>query len=67
KLFRRGTSVTRRCFLSDGRRVILPAFGTYTGGLDVLDRAFDHLVGADANAWLLGKRVTAIARARLRK
>lgn len=66
KLIRRGTSVTRRCFLGDGRRIVLPAFGTFTGGLDVLDRAFDDLVGADATAWLLGKKVTGIARTRLR-
>jgi len=67
KLIRRGTSVTRRCFLSDGRRVILPAFGTYTGGLDVMDGAFDPLVGPDGTAWLLGKQVTGIARSHLRK
>lgn len=65
RLNRRGTSVTRRCFLADGRRVILPAFGTYTGGLDVQDPAFDTLLGADAGAWMLGKRVTGIPRARL--
>jgi len=27
---------TGRCFVSDGRRLILPAFGAYAGGLDVL-------------------------------
>lgn len=65
RLTRRGTSVTRRCFLADGQRVILPAFGTYTGGLDVLDPAFDALVDADAGAWMLGKRVTGVPRTRL--
>jgi metallophosphoesterase superfamily enzyme len=30
-----GRRVTRRCFVTDGRRMILPAFGCYTGGLDV--------------------------------
>lgn len=33
----------RRCLLSDGDRAILPALGTYTGGLDVSDQAFDGL------------------------
>ena len=35
----RGT-VRRRCFISDGERVILPAFGAYAGGLNVRDAAF---------------------------
>jgi len=34
---------TGRCFVSDGRRVILPAFGAYAGGLDVLDPAIARL------------------------
>lgn len=32
----KGRSVSGRCFATDGRRLILPAFGAYTGGLDVL-------------------------------
>ena len=28
-----------RCFVGTGRRLILPAFGAYTGGLDVFDPA----------------------------
>ncbi|WP_296597080.1 ligase-associated DNA damage response endonuclease PdeM [Phenylobacterium sp.] len=35
----RGT-VRRRCFVTDGERVILPAFGAYAGGLNVRDAAF---------------------------
>ena len=35
--------------------VILPAFGAYTGGLDVLDGAFDGLFAADTfRAFMLG-------------
>ena len=30
----------RRCFVSDGQRVVMPAFGAFTGGLDILDAAF---------------------------
>ncbi len=33
-------SVRRRCFVTDGERVILPAFGAYAGGLNVRDAAF---------------------------
>lgn len=38
-----GRSVKRRCFATDGKRMILPAFGAYTGGLNVRDRAFAGL------------------------
>jgi DNA ligase-associated metallophosphoesterase len=38
-----GRSVRRRCFVTDGDRLILPAFGAYAGGLSVLDRAFSSL------------------------
>jgi DNA ligase-associated metallophosphoesterase len=36
----RGRSVERRCFASDGARAIMPAFGAYTGGLNIRDAAF---------------------------
>lgn len=45
----------RRCFAGDGARMILPAFGAYTGGLNVLDAAFDGLFG-DLTAWVVGAR-----------
>ena len=38
-----GRSVRRRCFITDGQRVILPAFGAYAGGLNVRDPAFAGL------------------------
>jgi len=40
RLARSGTSVRRRCFVGDGQRVVMPAFGAFTGGLDILDKAF---------------------------
>lgn len=61
----RGRRLTRRCFLHDARRVILPAFGTYTGGLDATDAAFDALLGPGAIALLTGRRVVAVPRAAL--
>ncbi len=36
----RGRAVKRRCFITDGQRMILPAFGSYTGGLNIRDDAF---------------------------
>lgn len=64
-LARRGVRISRRSFLADGRRAILPAFGTYTGGLDARDAAFDALLGPDARAYMTGDNVTAVARDRL--
>jgi DNA ligase-associated metallophosphoesterase len=42
----RGRSVRRRCFVTDGERLILPAFGAYAGGLNVRDAAFAGLFRA---------------------
>jgi DNA ligase-associated metallophosphoesterase len=39
----RGRTVSRRCFASDGQRVVMPAFGAYAGGLNVRDRAFAEI------------------------
>lgn len=39
----RGRTLRRRCFASDGTRMILPAFGAFTGGLNIKDKAFDGL------------------------
>lgn len=59
-----GRSVRRRCFVSDGLRLILPSFGAYTGGLDVGDGAIASLFAGPFHAYMLGsKRVYAMARA----
>ncbi len=55
RLKRRGQRVSRACFLEDGRRMILPAFGAYTGGLDVCDPVYRLLFPTDFTAHLLGK------------
>jgi hypothetical protein len=56
----RGT-VRRRCFVTDGERIILPAFGAYAGGLNVRDQAFAGLFARPPLAGALGKaRVHAI-------
>jgi DNA ligase-associated metallophosphoesterase len=58
-----GRSVRRRCFVSDGLRLILPSFGAYTGGLDVGDAAFASLFAGSFHAYMLGtRRVYAIPR-----
>jgi DNA ligase-associated metallophosphoesterase len=53
----RGASVVRRCFAADANCVVMPAFGAYTGGLSIRDRAFRAVFGArDFTAHLLGDR-----------
>jgi DNA ligase-associated metallophosphoesterase len=51
----RGRRVSRPCFVHDGRRLILPAFGTYTGGLGVRDPAVAGLLAPGARAILTGR------------
>jgi hypothetical protein len=50
----------RPCFLADAARLILPAFGTYTGGLRTEDPALAGLMAKDAIAILTGSRALAI-------
>jgi DNA ligase-associated metallophosphoesterase len=53
----RGRRLRRRCFASDGTRMIMPAFGAYAGGLNVLDAAYgDLLPGFDFHAWMMGAK-----------
>lgn len=51
----RGRGIRRRCFLTNGHRVILPAFGAYTGGLNALDPAITQLFPDDYDALLVGR------------
>jgi hypothetical protein len=63
KVAKWGKSVRRRCFVSDGLRLILPSFGAYTGGLDVGDSAIASLFASSFHAYMLGSsRVYAIPR-----
>jgi hypothetical protein len=61
-----GQSVRSRCFLTDGERLIMPAFGAYAGGLNVRDRAYAGLFERTPTACALGRgRVHALAYANL--
>ena len=56
----RGT-LRRRCFVTDGERVVLPAFGAYAGGLNVRDEAFAGMFARPPLTGALGaQRVRAI-------
>ena len=57
RVVQRGRTTSRRCFAGDGRRLVMPAFGAYTGGLNVRDRAFADVFGTlDFTAHMLGER-----------
>ena len=50
----RSRTVTRPCFLFDSQRIILPAFGAYTGGLHAESPALARLLAPDARAIVTG-------------
>lgn len=49
----RGRTITRPCVLLDREKAILPAYGTYTGGLSSDSADLARLMGPDAKAILL--------------
>lgn len=56
RISRRGTVVRRRCFATDGNRLVMPAFGAYAGGLNVLHEAFQPLFRWHRlEAWMMGR------------
>jgi metallophosphoesterase superfamily enzyme len=56
RISHRGRAVSRRCFVADKTRTVMPAFGAFTGGLNVRDAVFADLFGTLAfTAHLLGE------------
>jgi len=51
----RAKRVSRACFVTDATRLMLPAFGAYTGGLDVHDPAISRLFPRGLRVFLLGQ------------
>lgn len=67
KVVLRGRAVRRRCFVTDGARLVMPAFGAYAGGLNVLDSAFAPVFPRSFTAHMLGDtRIFAIGTGSLR-
>lgn len=52
----RGGGRSGRCFVADDHRLILPAFGAYAGGLDVLDPAIRRLLARRFAVLLIGDK-----------
>ena len=57
---RGGRKVSRACFLMDSQRLILPAYGAYTGGLRCQSPPLRDMMGRDAQAILTGRQPCAI-------
>lgn len=52
----RGRRLRRRCFATDGVRLVMPSFGAFTGGLNVRASAFDGIFdGSKFVAWMIGR------------
>lgn len=57
----------RRCFVADGARIVMPAFGAYAGGLNLHDRAIATLFSGRRIAHVLGRdRVYAVCATKCR-
>lgn len=54
----RGRTIRRRCFATDGRRMVLPAIGAYAGGLNVRHPALAGLFRGPFDAHMLGRERT---------
>ncbi len=55
-IIQRSHHIRTKCFVADDRRIILPAFGSYTGALNVRNPAFNGLLNAETTkSWMIGK------------
>ena len=52
----RGRSLRRKCFLVNEKRIILPAYGAYTGGLNVRDPAFTDFIDMNSRLLVIGRQ-----------
>lgn len=56
RLHLKGQKISKPCFVEDGAKMILPAFGVFTGGLNVLDKAIQSLISTPYNVYMLGAK-----------
>ncbi|HEU4838688.1 MAG TPA: ligase-associated DNA damage response endonuclease PdeM [Micavibrio sp.] len=47
--------LSSHCFIEDGQKMIVPAFGAFTGGLDITDPAIRRLLRPNYRIYPLGK------------
>lgn len=58
----RARAITRRCFCIDSQRIIMPAFGTYTGGLSVHKEPLKSMMTEPVHCILTGEVAQPILR-----
>lgn len=51
----RGRRIAGRCFATDGRRLIMPAFGAYAGGLNAREPAIADLLSPRFQVYMIGR------------
>ncbi len=55
KVFLKNARLQRDCFIADDKKLILPAFGSYTGGLSVENSEIRSLFNANCTVYPLGE------------
>jgi DNA ligase-associated metallophosphoesterase len=55
KVKTRGRSIRARCFATDMKSLVMPAFGAFTGGLNIRDQAFHGCFGRTPDALVMGR------------
>ncbi len=51
-----GTKISKPCFLIDKHKIILPAYGTYTGGLNISSSIFKNIFSNNFDIYALGNK-----------
>ncbi|CAI8216127.1 MAG: Uncharacterised protein [Glaciecola sp. HTCC2999] len=51
QITRKRQTLRGKCFVKDGRIMIMPSLGVYTGGLDITDEAFNSVLNPDKQTW----------------
>lgn len=52
----KGAIISRPCFIENGRKMILPSFGAYTGGLPVTHPSIVKVMGENTRLYIKGER-----------
>ncbi|MBF91799.1 MAG: hypothetical protein CMP34_03215 [Rickettsiales bacterium] len=48
-----GNKISKSCFIVSGKKIILPAFGKFTGGLNVESNTFDKILDSNCDYYLI--------------
>ena len=63
-----GRVISKKCFVIDKKKILLPSFGNYTGGLDINKNMLLNIFKKDCTYFMLGqKRILEIKKENLKK